>query len=316
MIISASYKTDIPTFYGEWFKNRLESGYCKMVNPYNRRVYKVSLRKEDVDGFVFWTKNIGPFLEKLAFVQERGYPFIVQYTINGYPRILEFSVVDADRSIEHMKTIAAAYGGNVAVWRYDPILLSSETSVDFHYRNFDGLAKRLEGTTDEVVVSFVQLYRKTLRNMNWAAEQFDFGWEDPTDETKLQMTEYFAEIAASYGMQLRMCSQDKYLVKGVGPARCIDAERLSEIAGYSIGAKVKGNRSDCGCHLSKDIGEYDTCPHGCVYCYAVLNRDLARERYKEHDPNGEFLFIPNQEVSEEVSSSEEESEPTAQIRLL
>ena len=316
MIISASYKTDIPTFYGEWFKNRLEAGYCKMVNPYNRRAYTVSLKREDVDGFVFWTKNVGPFLDKLAMVKELGFPFTVQYTINGYPRVLEFSVVDAERSIEHMKTIASAYGHNVAVWRYDPIVISSETPTSFHYQNFERLARCLEGTTNEVVVSHAQFYKKTLKNMNWAAERFDFSWEDPSSETKLELTSGLADVAASYGMQLRMCSQDEYLVKGVDPARCIDAERLSAIAGGSINAKVKGNRPDCGCHLSKDIGEYDTCPHGCVYCYAVLNRDLARRRYKEHDPNGEFLFVPKQQVQADESSSDIQSSPTAQIRLL
>src|SRR5437762_14145536 len=90
MIISASYKTDIPTFYGEWFLNRLKAGYCKMVNPYGRQEYTINLTPDDVDGFVFWTKNIGPFLKYLPEVQKRGYSFLVQHTINGYPRNLEF----------------------------------------------------------------------------------------------------------------------------------------------------------------------------------------------------------------------------------
>ena len=80
MIISASYKTDIPTFYGEWFMNRLRAGYCKMINPYNRRTVLVPLARTDVDGFVFWTKNVAPFLMYLREVHERGYPFVVQHT--------------------------------------------------------------------------------------------------------------------------------------------------------------------------------------------------------------------------------------------
>ena len=78
MIISASYKTDIPTFYGEWFMNRLKARYCKMVNPYSQQVYSVDLTPKSVDGFVFLTKNIGPFLKPLAEVKRIGYPFIVQ----------------------------------------------------------------------------------------------------------------------------------------------------------------------------------------------------------------------------------------------
>src|SRR5690242_17156658 len=101
MIISASYKTDIPTFYGEWFLNRLRAGYCKMTNPYGGQVYTIDLRPEAVDGFVFWTKNVGPFLKVLPEVRAMGRPFVVQFAINGYPRELEHSVVDAEKSIEH-----------------------------------------------------------------------------------------------------------------------------------------------------------------------------------------------------------------------
>src|SRR5579863_4047179 len=106
MIISASYKTDIPTFYGEWFMNRLRAGSCRMVNPYNQKSLLVDLTPQAVDGFVFWTKNIGPFLKHLPEVQSRGYPFIVQHTINGYPRELEFRVIDYSRTIKHVKTLA------------------------------------------------------------------------------------------------------------------------------------------------------------------------------------------------------------------
>lgn len=106
MMVSASYKTDIPTFYGEWFANRLRAGYCKVVNPYNKVVSRVSLLPEDVEGLVFWTKNIGPFLKQLAEVQARQVPFVVQHTINGYPHTLEQSVVDAAKSVQHIRQLA------------------------------------------------------------------------------------------------------------------------------------------------------------------------------------------------------------------
>jgi hypothetical protein len=316
MIISASYKTDIPTFYGEWFKHRLDAGYCKMVNPYNRRAYRVSLARADVDGFVFWTKNVGPFLDKLAVVHERGYPFIVQHTINGYPRVLEFSVVDAERSVHHMKVVAETYGPKAAVWRYDPILFSSVTPPDFHRQNFERLAAALEGVTDEVVVSFAQIYKKTLRNLSWAAQEFEFTWDDPQDQMKLDFAAELAQMARAYGMQLMMCSQERFLATGVKSAKCVDADRLAAVSGREIHAELKGNRTDCGCYASKDIGEYDTCPHGCVYCYAVLNRELAKRRYREHDPNGEFLFTPKGEVLEEEELAASGKEPAAQIKLL
>ncbi len=300
MIISASYKTDIPTFYGEWFANRLRAGYCKVVNPYNKVISRVSLLPENVDGFVFWTKNVGPFLKYLAEVRDRKTPFVVQHTITGYPRSLEHSVVDAAKSVQHVRDIAERYGPRVCVWRYDTILLSAVTPREFHLETFGRLAKDLAGATDEVVISFAHLYQKTLRNVNNAAREFGFEWSDPEPEWKRTLAAELTAIAAAHNMRLTVCSQPEYLVKGCGEARCVDADRLADVAGKPIRAKEKGNRKECRCSEARDIGEYDTCPHGCVYCYAVQNRPLALDRFRQHQPESEFLFPPPEGASEEV----------------
>jgi Domain of unknown function (DUF1848) len=223
---------------------------------------------------------------------------MVQHTINGYPRELEFKVINYARTIEHMKILAGEYGPDVAIWRYDPIIISSVTPLDEHQRNFEKLATALEGTTNEVVVSFAQMYKKTKRNVDWAANKFGFSWaehEAMQDETTIKLIIELAEIAQCYGMQLKICSQKAYLVPGIiEEAHCVDADRLEKVSHKTIPdkAKQRGNRKECGCFASKDIGEYDTCPHGCVYCYAVQNRDVALQRYKAHDPASEFLFPP------------------------
>jgi hypothetical protein len=289
VLISASYRTDIPAFYGDWFRNRLRAGFCRVVNPYGGPPSRVSLHPQDVDGFVFWTKNLGPFLPHLAEVRERGCPFVVQYTIDGYPRSLEYAVVDPEKSIEHARRVADEYGPRVMVWRYDTIVFSSATPRDFHLRNFERLAAALTGVTDEVVISFAQIYRKTRTNMNAAADLFNFTWNDPEDEEKVSLSRDLAACARARGMRLTVCSQERFLGAGIEAARCIDAGRIEDIAGRPIRARVKGNRPECACHESRDIGEYDTCPHGCVYCYAVRTRALARRRFQEHDPEGEFL---------------------------
>lgn len=291
MIISASYKTDIPAFYGEWFLRRLRAGYCKMVNPYGRQIYTVSLQREDVDGFVFWTKNLEPFVPALGVVRDLGFPFTVQYSINGYPRELESSVVDSHKTIAHMRMLAEEYGPRVAVWRYDTVVSTSLTPPQFHLDNFARLAEALRGATDEVVISFAHVYRKTRRNMDAAAEMHQFTWHDPDPAAKRALIHQLADIAKANGMDLNICAQPDLVLPGVAePARCVDSRRLADVAGKPLETPVSGNRPGCLCSASRDIGDYDTCPHGCVYCYAVQNKALAQKRYKQHDVDGELLY--------------------------
>jgi hypothetical protein len=194
--------------------------------------------------------------------------------------------------------VAAIYGPAVAIWRYDPVLITSLTPPDWHRRNFATLARSLRGVTDEVVVSFAQVYKKARRNLDQAASASDFSWgehEAMPQEVVRELIADLAGCAAEHGMQLTLCSQRSLHIPGVTQeARCVDAARLERVSGRSLLSKIKlkGNREECGCFASRDIGEYDTCPHGCVYCYAVHNRDLALQRYKTHDPEGEFLFPP------------------------
>lgn len=304
MIISASYKTDIPAFYGEWLMNRLRAGWCKMVNPYGRQVYTVNLRREPdaegregVEGIVFWTKNVGPFVRYLAEVRERGYPFVVQHTINGYPRELEARVADYPRMVAAAREVAAQYGPRAVIWRYDPILFTSLTPIAWHVEHFGALAEQLVGATREVVISFAQVYEKTRRNVDAAAAAEGFDWsmheataypEDPADARARDLVRQLAQIARAHGMRLTVCAQERFLIHGlVEEAHCIDATWFG-------GTYARhGNRKECACSAARDIGEYDTCPHGCVYCYAVRNRSLALARYRRHDPASAFLFEPD-----------------------
>ena len=301
MLVSASYKTDIPAFYSDWFLNRLDAGYCLMRNPYNGIVTRVELTRAAVDGFVFWTKNLGPFLPHLADVHRRGFPFIVQYTINGYPRALEVSALEAAKAAGHVHQVSDRFGHDTVVWRYDTILVSSLTPVEFHLDNFARIAESLRGYANECVISFVQIYRKTRRNLDRAAAEEDFTWRAPTNEERHILLRELLRIAKQNRMTLTICSQPEFAAHGVEEAHCIDAQRLSRIAGHTITAKLKGMRETCGCYQSKDIGDYDTCPHGCVYCYAVQNRELAKRRYAAHDPKGELPFAAEPGVSAKPS---------------
>jgi hypothetical protein len=290
MIISASYRTDIPAFYGDWFMNRLRAGHCMVRSPYGGPAARVSLLRQDVDGFVFWTKDLGPFAGRLQEIRDRGYPFAIQYGINGFPKELEPRVPDARESAGLLREISRAFGRRVCVWRYDTIVISSLTPPEFHLRTFERLARALSGATDEAVISFLHPYQKTVRQMDDAARRFGFEWRDPPAEEKKALTSALAAIAKAQSIQLSICAQREYLVPGAADARCVDANRLSEVAGRPIRAGPHGHRKTCGCHESRDIGDYDTCLHGCAYCYAAKDPALAAQRFRQHDPESEFLF--------------------------
>ena len=299
MIVSASYRTDIPAFYGAWFQARLRAGHCLVANPYGGKPYRVALTADAVDGFVFWTRNAAPFLPILEEVAARALPFIVQYTATGYDRHggpwggrwLERATPPADSAIAQMHALAAAYGKRAVVWRYDPILFGGDIDADWHRANFRRMAQALAGAVDEAVVSILAPYRKAVRNLDRAAQRHGLAWRVPDPAESSALLTDLAEIAKDAGMRLTLCAQPDRLTDGLSPAACIDAGRLSDVAGRNIKARSKGNRPGCLCAESRDIGSYDSCPHGCAYCYAVADHDKARRRHRAHDPAAESLSL-------------------------
>lgn len=288
MIVSASYRTDIPAFHARWFLQRLEAGWCAVRNPYGGKASRVSLAPGEVDGIAFWTRNMAPLSPALDDVRAR-FPFTVSFTAINYPRALEAATVPAERALAQMHDLARRFGPRALVWRYDPIVFSSLTDADWHRQNFATVAAALKGATDEAVVSFMQPYRKSARNLDIAARQHGFVWRDPPDAEKQALLGDLAGIAGSHGMRLSLCAQPHLLVDGVAAASCIDTQRLSDVAGRAIVAREKGNRAGCACAQSRDIGAYDSCAQGCAYCYAVSSPQAAQKKIAALDPSAAML---------------------------
>jgi hypothetical protein len=286
VIVSCSYRTDVPAFHAEWFARRLAAGHADVASPYGGRPYRVRLDAEAVDGFVFWTRNVRPLLAVLAGVRRRGTPFVVQYTVTGYPAALEAAVPPPAHAVALIRGLAAEYGPRTAVWRYDPVLLTDLTGAAWHRDNLARLADALAGATDEVVVSLAAIYAKTRRNLDRAAARHGFAWHEAGAEEADRLLADMAAIAGARGIRLTVCSQPERAQPG---AACIDAGRLADVAGRPVAARRKGNRPGCLCHESRDIGAYDTCPHGCAYCYAVSDPDRAAERVRAQDRDSAFL---------------------------
>jgi len=290
MIVSASYRTDIPAFYPAWFRARFRAGWARVVNPYGGPPGRVALRA-GVDGFVFWTRNPAPFLDVLDEVRAAGLPFVVQMTLTGYPKVLEPHGVAPARGVALLHEIAARHGRRAVVWRYDPIVIAAPTPLAWHEDNFAGLAAAVAGAVDEVVVSFATYYAKTRRHLARAGVA---GWQAPAAAERQGIAAGLARVARGHAMRLSTCSQPDGLGEGVSAARCVDAARLTDVAaGWGllrpIAARPKGNRPGCGCVESRDIGAYDTCVAGCAYCYAVNDPARARAARAAHDPAADSL---------------------------
>jgi hypothetical protein len=290
VIVSASRRTDIPAFYARWFVNRLRAGFCEVANPFNAaQVGHVSLRPEDVDAIVFWTRDPRPLLPHLPELRAMGHEPFFLFTLLDNPRELDPKSPAPDVALPTFAALAAALPGRVT-WRYDPIVLTERTPPDWHRRTFERLAAQLVGLTDRVVVSFLEPYRKIAGRMRALTAQ---GFEPlvPEAQASLRLLLDLRDMAAAHGMRLCTCSQpESYAQAGIPPACCIDPDWIAAHTGRPLSpGKDPHQRPHCGCASSKDIGAYDRCLFGCRYCYATTSFDRARAAFTRHDPEATAL---------------------------
>ncbi|WP_097005351.1 DUF1848 domain-containing protein [Lacrimispora amygdalina] len=283
MILSVSRRTDIPAFYSDWFFNRLKEGFLYVRNPmYPEKVSKISLEKEVIDCIVFWTKNAKPMLNRL--VELDGYNYYFQYTINAYgPEIEPVAGRMTDESIEAFQTISKQIGLSRVIWRYDPIFFNEIYTKDFHIKTFREIAGKLKGYTTKVIISFLDLYGQTERNMP-TVETFQ---EDKFRE----LVKELVAIAYENGMCVESCAEKIDLSReGVEHSCCIDKNLIEKTVGYPlIGGKDKGQRAECGCMESIDIGLYNTCKNQCKYCYANYGIDEVARHSKKYNIDSALL---------------------------
>lgn len=286
MIISVSRRTDIPAFYAEWFYNRLREGYVLVRNPMNpHSVSRVKLTPEVVDAFVFWSKNPLPLFAGHKIPE--AYPYYLQFTLTGYGRDIEPGIPDKRQVlVPAFKELAEKLGKKRVIWRYDPIFFSRKYTPQYHLQCFEALASELKNSTERCVISLLDVYRNTKRN---AAK---LGLGGYTDAGIYEFMARLAGIAAGYGLKLQACAETAdFTALGIFKAACIDKTLLEEISGVKLGlAKDKNQRPECGCAASIDIGAYNTCPGGCLYCYANYNAYLVRVNCAAHDKNSPLLF--------------------------
>ncbi|MBN2183473.1 MAG: DUF1848 domain-containing protein [Sedimentisphaerales bacterium] len=281
-IISVSRRTDIPAFYGGWFMNRLREGFAGVVNPFGGQKYIVSLKPEDVWCFVFWSKNFTPFLENLKVIEGLGYKFYFNYTITALPDIFE-SNVDRESATDTLKLLSRMYSPGYINWRFDPIIISDICDGDFFIKAFAKLAGDFAGLVERCYFSFVTEYGKVIRNFKELERVSGVKILNVSEKYKIELANELARIAEGYGIRMYSCCGDYLINERIGKGHCIDGEVIKTLFfPESFEYKQKPTRSECGCAESSDIGTYDTCPHGCVYCYANTNKRHAGKFFESY----------------------------------
>jgi hypothetical protein len=284
MIISVSRRTDIPAFYHEWFYNRLAAGFALTRNPMNpAQIRRVELNPEEVDCFVFWSKNPRPFMQNLKRLN--SYKCYFQFTLTPYDHDLEPGLPEKNDLIETFRALSAEIGAEKIVWRYDPIIFTSRYDLQYHAERFDWLCSQLGGFTERCIISFYDHYNFIRRNLNGIDIL-------PADSARIrEIARIFAETAGKHGLTIESCAESENLEEfGIAHGRCIDDRLINRICGRDLHLKRDhGQRPLCGCVKSVDIGAYSTCLHGCRYCYAARQGLTASQITSRHDPTAPFL---------------------------
>lgn len=285
MILSVSRRTDIPACYADWFFNRIREGFVLVRNPLNpRQISRIAISPEVVDCIVFWTKNPLPMMGRLH--ELAPFPYYFQFTLTGYGHDIEQNLPDKTNVlIPAFQRLSEQLGRGRVVWRYDPILISPRCPAEWHLRTFEAMAERLAQYTDTVVISFLDRYKKINAQMN------ALGAAELLREDMISLAAALKNIADRHGLRMETCAEQIDLsAYGIAHGQCISRTRIEQITGCRLsGAKDKNQRPACGCFESIDIGAYDTCRNGCLYCYANQSRTAADRNFLCHDPSSPLL---------------------------
>ena len=321
-IVSCSRSTDIPAFYADWFFHRLKVGYSAWTNPFNGVQSFISY--SNTRFIVFWSKNPRPLLAHINQLEDMGINCYVQFTLNDYEdEKLEKNVPVLQERIETFQLLRERLGFGGIVWRFDPMILTDKIGVEELLRKVENIGDQLKGYTEKMVFSYADIleYRKVKANLEKSGVSYRL-WDVLQME---QLAQGLKNLNSKWNYELATCGEKIDIQKyGIVHNRCIDGDlivrraykdrQLMDFMGVqlitpeedlfcntnipegaislpngqyfvSVHKKDKGQRELCGCMAAKDIGEYNTCPHQCEYCYANTSKSIAMANYKLHKNN-------------------------------
>lgn len=300
MILNTGGRTDTVQYYSEWLLNRFREGYVLSRNPlFPNVINRIELSPDTIDVVVFCSKDYAPILDRLHEISDH-FKCYYHYTITAYDTDIEPNVPSIEQSVETLKQLSAQVGKEKVAWRYDPVLLTEKYTIEKHFETFDYMARELSPYVDRCIFSFVEMYKKLAVNMPEL--------QPISDDNKILLVKGLGAIAKQYGLYLQTCAaKDDYLQFGVHHSGCMTTEILSRALGLNFKHQAhKGNRIGCACMESRGLGDYNSCPNGCRYCYANKDHAKAAENYRRHDPKSPLLLgdvLPTDTIKPAVQKS-------------
>lgn len=278
VIVSASRRTDIPAFHADWFVGRLRAGHVRWVNPFSGQPQHVAFAR--TRAVVFWSKNPRPLLAHLPALDRGGIGSYVQFTLNDYrAEGLEPGLPPLAERIRTFQELSAMVGRARVVWRFDPLLLAEGLSLEGLVERVTRIGERVHPHTERLVIACADIAR--YAKVRGRLRRFGGGCRELSGEERREVAARLVRAARGWGLRVSACAEPLDLSGlGIEPSRCVDDRLLARLypgdadlarflgAGYGR-LRDRGQRAACGCILSKDIGSYTPCPHGCRYCYAA-----------------------------------------------
>lgn len=283
MLINTGGRTDLVHFYTPWLLERFRKGYVYVRNPlYPETVSRYDLNPSVVDCVLFCSKNYAPILPRLEEITSKFNTYFF-YTITAYGRDIEPLVPDIDSSIDTLIKLEKIVGKERIVWRYDPILFTKKYTMQQHLITFGHMAARLSGHVSACIFSFVELYNKTILKMPEL--------QAPDPDTRMAMASALSQTAQKYRIPLYSCvSKDDFSIFGIEKKACVTLEALGRANNVKFRElSHSGMRKGCCCMQSSDIGAYNSCPAGCLYCYATESFEEAKKVHAMHDASSPIL---------------------------
>ncbi|GHT67750.1 hypothetical protein FACS1894110_13810 [Spirochaetia bacterium] len=246
------------------------------------QISKIKLSPNIIECIVFWTKDPSKdFIEKLSILNNLGYKYYFQYTLNPYNKKLELNLPNENDRIKKFINLSERIGKQKVIWRYDPIIINDNYTLDYQNKNFHDIAEKLSNYTEKCIISFVDIYKKIQTRLS---QNNIYVFDNSTIKTIAKM---LSEISKQNKIRMDSCCEQIDLSDfGIKHGHCIDCELVNKIVGKEYNFKKdKTQRDVCGCITSVDIGSYNTCQHKCIYCYANwIDTSNALNKYDINSP--------------------------------